>query len=467
MIKRILKIVSAIIFIIYVISLSYFAFKLSKLNLIANKYLIIGYSICLIFSFLFVFILPKLLKIINVGIMILLISVFYKGIDYFTNTYDFIKDMEVSKITTNYSLVVLNNNKFNDINSLNNNVIGYFNDNKDLIKDKLAEEITYSEVINDNFTYLKENLLNNEISALCLENSYLNLIYEEDNEFKNMTKVIYTMKIDEDVKPVESSNNTSNPFILYISGIDQYGDINNIRGRSDVNILAVVNPVNNKILLVNTPRDYYVKLHNTDGLNDKLTHAGIYGIDMSMNTLEDLYDIDIDYYLRVNFDTLVNVVDTIDGIDVYSDSSFKPWTNQNVYVNEGWNHFDGVTALAYARERKTYLTGDNHRGQNQQQIITAIIDKVSKSSVLISKYKDILESLNGTFQTNMDLKNITEFIKGEINTKFNFEVESIQVTGYDSKNYTYSMSNSLSYVMEPNINSVNNAKEKIQSYLTT
>ena len=137
--------------------------------------------------------------------------------------------------------------------------------------------------------------------------------------------------------------------------------------------------------------------------SDKLTHAGVYGIDMSIKTLEDLYDTKIDYYIRVNFNTLIKLVDEIGGIDIYSDAAFTPWTNRSVYVKYGWNHFDGAAALAYSRERMTYLEGDIHRGQNQQQVIEAIIKKVTQSRD-INTYLNLLSVMEESLQTNLDKK---------------------------------------------------------------
>ena len=204
-----------------------------------------------------------------------------------------------------------------------------------------------------------------------------------------------------------SNNPTSNitiskdSFALYISGIDQWGSVSTVRGRSDVNIVAIVNPKIHKVLLINTPRDYYVQLHGKTGLKDKLTHAGVYGIDMSLNTLEDLYDINIDYYLRVNFDTLVKLVDVIGGIEVYSDKTFISSHQRDWKIKEGMNKMDGKQALAYSRERYAYKEGDRHRGKNQQDVITAIIKKASSSKVILTKYNSILDTLEGSFQTNI------------------------------------------------------------------
>ncbi len=460
-IKRIISILLPIIYIIIVLSVSYCIFKI---NIIPLKFLIIGYVLFILLNIgLFIFI-KKKSKLIGyiilsiISIILLIINI------YLVNTYKFLLGFHQEYAIINYQVVTLNSASYKELDDLKDKKIGYLSDSKDNIESNLNANINYEAVVSNEFGELQNKLYKKEVEALCIEESYLKLIYEEVPDFKESTKVIYNFDLK--IKTYEEAqdiNVTKDSFILYISGIDQYGKVTSVRGRSDVNILAVVNPSTNHILLVNTPRDYYVQLDGTTGLKDKLTHAGIYGIEKSIKTLEKFYNINISHYLRVNFDTLIKVVDIIDGIDIYSDKSF---TRGNVVVKKGWNHFNGEQALVYSRERKNYASGDNHRGQNQQQVITAIINKVSKSSVIISKYNSILDSLNGSFQTDMSIDTITEFIKYQISKMPSWKIESIQVTGYNSMNYTYSMgSNRLLYVMEPNYKSVNDAKDKIAKVL--
>ena len=221
---------------------------------------------------------------------------------------------------------------------------------------------------------------------------------------------------------------------------------------------------NSKILLTNTPRDYYIQLHGTTGDKDKLTHAGVYGIDMSMQTLEDLYETEINYYIRVNFNTLISLVDEIGGIDIYSDLAFVPHTNKSIYVEYGWNHFDGAAALAYSRERRAYLEGDIHRGKNQQQVIEAIIKKVTQSKD-INTYLKLLNNIEDSFQTNIDKKLINGFINLQVKNNYNWKFESIQANGYDDGGYTYSYPGQYLYVMQPDLESLNSAKKKIKELL--
>ena len=456
----------------YLITNMFLIYSIFKLNILPTKYLIIGFSVLILVTIILLFgIFSKKHKVFRTlsFIIVLLLTVFSCfAINYLNNTYNFINSTQSKYDTLNYSVIVLKDSNDTSIHDLSNKTISYLNDNyyKDII-DILNSKIHYTEKLIDDFTKIENLLKEKEIDAVVIEDSYLTLINEESSEFRENTKIIDTFQIK--VKTHKESSDTSileNPFILYISGIDQYGNVNTVRGRSDVNQLVVVNPKTNHILLVNTPRDYYVRLAGTIGLKDKLTHAGIYGINKSIDTLEDLYDININHYLRVNFNTLVKVVDVIGGIDVYSDKTFNSFHIKGWTVSKGLNHFNGKEALAYSRERYAYIDGDHHRGRNQQDVITAIINKITTSKVLISKYNSILNVLDGSFQTDISTSGITSFIKYQLDKMPSWKVESIAVSGYNSYNYTYSMGyNYKLYVMEPDYDSIETAKEKIKEVL--
>lgn len=237
------------------------------------------------------------------------------------------------------------------------------------------------------------------------------------------------------------------------------------RGRSDVNMLATVNPKTHEILLISIPRDYYVQLHDTTGPKDKLTHAGIYGIQMSVTTLEDVLDVPINYYLKVNFSTVVNLVDTLDGIEVYSDQSFTPWTNRNLTISKGNIHMDGATALAFARERKAYSTGDRHRVQNQQAVISALISKISHSPIILTKYSEILQDISNSLETNLHHDEISALIRLQLQDMPNWQIYKYNLEGEDAHDYTYSMGHQLLYVMTPDFATVDKAHNLITSML--
>lgn len=307
------------------------------------------------------------------------------------------------------------------------------------------------------------SLLNKEVESI-----YISSVYKEilDGELSNFNDK--TMILKKDLQKVEKERTSekidinNDSFNIYISGIDTYGNISSV-SRSDVNMIMTVNPKTHKILLTSIPRDYYVKLPVSTGYKDKLTHAGIYGIDMSISTLEELLDIKIDYYIRVNFTTLVNIVDAIDGIDVYSDTNFKAYTNKKCSYITGTNHLDGKCALAYARERYAYKEGDRHRVKNQQDVVKAIMNKGLSSKSFITKYTEILKEFQNYFEISIPQEVIYELINKQLDKMPSWEIEQISLDGYDSYNYTYSYPGGKLYVMEPNTETITKAKQKINT----
>ena len=228
--------------------------------------------------------------------------------------------------------------------------------------------------------------------------------YKKLHKLLENTKVIYTYKVvvkDKSTKKltITKEDTSKDPYIIYISGTDSRTTVKAV-SRSDDNIIAVVRPKDHKILLIHIPRDYYVQLSGTTGIKDKLTHAGVYGINKSINTIEDLLDIKINEYIKVSFATVIKSVDLLDGIDIYSEKAFIPWTNRNCYIKQGVQHVDGTCALAFARERKTYERGDRHRGENQEQVLSKIIEKMTNPKYLV-KYNDILTQTESSFETNI------------------------------------------------------------------
>ena len=472
---HLLKIIASILFAVFAfVCVCTFFYLLIKCNIIPGKYfypMLIG----VLFLFLSAFVLDffsnkKILHVLSVVVFLLLSIVSIISSTYLGTTYRFLKNTQAKGEYLSYSVFVLKDSKITDLNGLKNKNITYFDDlYVSEVKVELQKQISYSENITSNVSDAYDSLKNNDTNAIVLEKGYYSLAKEEISDFSKNVKSIYSFQIKVENKKSDDKKievPAEEPFILYISGIDQYGNVDSVRGRSDVNQLMVINPKTNKILIVNTPRDYYVQLPGTTGLRDKLTHAGVYGIDKSVETLESIYDVDINHYVRINFDTLIKTVDIIGGIDVYSDADFITHTTGHIHINKGWNHFNGTQSLAYSRERYAYIDGDHHRGRNQQQVMEAIIHKVTSSDTIIKKYNSILNSLNGSFQTDMDMSFITSCIKYQIDKKPNWNVETIQVTGSASWNYTYSMGyNYYLWVMEPDWNSVSEAKMRIQETL--
>ncbi len=390
------------------------------------------------------------------------------GSIYCFKTADFINDISSSEYTIqNYSVIVLNDSKYDEIDDLRDKTIGYF-DNSDEGTDSALEKL--KEVVSAKFNSVQDtgelydSLMSNKSDAILLEETYMNILGEEISDFSEKTKVIYTFSVEVKTEEVlkDVGNITSEPFNVYISGIDTYGKIAKV-SRSDVNIIATVNPSTNQVLLTNIPRDYYVQLDGTTGTKDKLTHAGIYGVDKSLKTLENLLGIDINYYFKVNFTSVEDAVNAIGGVTAYSKYTFTSYIG-NYYFKEGYNNMNGAQALAFARERKSFAEGDIMRGQNQQAIIEAFIRKAT-SKTIITKYTTILNSLSGKFETNMSSDNIIELVRSQLDKGKSWNITSITLRGTGSSQYTYSCGNQKLSVVLPNEESLAEAKNKIKAVL--
>ncbi|GHU67159.1 LytR family transcriptional regulator [Clostridia bacterium] len=251
------------------------------------------------------------------------------------------------------------------------------------------------------------------------------------------------------------------PFAIFVSGADDYGDIDQT-ARSDVNMLVLIDPVHYRMMLVNTPRDYYVQLHGTTGLPDKLTHAGTYGIEMSEATIEDIYGVNVDYHVHINYDTLINLINRLGGIMVDNPESFNIWGAQ---FDAGYIYMDGPHALLYARARKELTNNDFSRGENQQRVIEAIVDRVSAATIA-AQYTQILESLSGTFRSNIPPSVIAQLFKRQISLGGHWTIEKFSVTGTPSMQPTYSMGSDRPLdVVLPDQNSISEVSAQMQIFL--
>lgn len=251
---------------------------------------------------------------------------------------------------------------------------------------------------------------------------------------------------------------TSKPFNIYISGMDTTGKITE-EARSDVNMIITVNPKTHKILMTSIPRDYLVELQN--GEKDKLTHTGLMGIDETTSDVEDLLGIKINYYVKVNYNTLKDLVNSIGGITINSDKAFISYIGKYRFV-EGENQLDGAKALAYARERHAYSDGDNHRVRNQQEVLKAIVKKLTGSTTLLTRYNKILKYLAPTMEMNLTRAEVKALVKFQLgkNPKWKFESNSLE--GFDAFSTVYSAGNQQLYVMKPDEESIKKARQKIK-----
>ncbi len=309
-------------------------------------------------------------------------------------------------------------------------------------------------------------LHNGDVQAIIYNEAYNGILSEEFGDFGNSIKVIYSHSIETKVEnnAAEQVEVKDDTFTIYISGIDVYGAIET-NSRSDVNIMAVVNPTSHQILLVTTPRDYYVEIPGISGGElDKLTHAGIYGVDASMATLGQLYDTTIDFYARVNFTSLVEMVDALGGVDVYSEQAFTTSEDTGLVMNvvQGENHFNGQQALAFSRERMNVDGGDFQRGKNQQAVITAMIKKAVSPAILVGA-NGILNSVSGNVDTNMSQDQIQTLIKTQLSDGGAWNIKSVAAEGTGDQQYCFSSPGSLLYVTQPDPNSVASIKAMIDS----
>ena len=467
--KKKLKKVGIFFAILLVLSLVTFDIFLLYTDILPLKYLIIYLSVSTLLVFLFtrVLLLRKFkiwIKCVVMFLSLIFILIFTIGCIYINKTYDFLgKISSRGEMTEKYYVMINTNSNYDNIKDLEGKVVGSFNENVEIYNEaikkynkKVSSELKEYDSVNG----MVNDLLDNNIDAIILSGTHKETIDMDVPTFKDNTKVIYTIEIkNKNLVKIKKADLdvTKKPFTIYISGIDSYGDILS-RSRSDVNMLATINPKTHEILLVSIPRDYYVQLHGISGGYDKLTHAGFFGVDMSINTIQDFMGINIDSYIKVNFSTLIGIVDTIGGVDVYSDAAFIPWTNQKIYINKGNIHMNGEMALAFARERHAYIEGDRHRVQNQQDVLIAIVKKMTSSTALLRKYTELLDKMSSSFETNIQPDDITSLIKHQLDKMPSWTIKSYNVNGFDDSKYTYSYGSQELYVMQPDQTTIDIAK---------
>lgn len=382
-----------------------------------------------------------------------------------------------------YEVLVKNDSEVQGIDELSDKSIGFLKSDPKAAnaEQKLAEIVKFDGDFYDDVDTLLETLNGDISNAIVLETDRVTMLKEGFEDLAegvgeaaagnviNDTRVVYTFEIEleSEALDVPDKEITTEPFVVYISGSDSREGVK-ATARSDVNIVAVVNPQTAKILLVSIPRDTYVQLHGTTGIKDKLTHAGVYGIDMSRTTIEDLLGVAIDYTIKVSFDTVVKVVDQLDGIDITSDQEMTlgALNGEKCHYTVGTQHIDGNCALRFARERKSYETGDRHRGENQQQVITSIVERLSKSKDYLLKIPAILDIAADSFETTLSREDVAKFIRMQLANARDWKVESIAINGAGAMEPTYSMgANWPLYVMIPYEDTITQATTKINEYL--
>ena len=489
--KRKVRLFTRLLSIVALVILVLFILFLKKLNVLPGKYFYL--VVCVLSVLELFFLLLAFNKRIKVWLLIILDILFVLivgiegyGVYKLNETYHFIDaGIKVEETVDYYYIVANKDSSYEILSDIENKVLYYYNDEEDI--DKLKQSVSNKvHVIMDQVDNYSEliGLIEKDKEKIILisESSYDTINDNETENTENTDSETETEKVEkykvidkiELVKKIEAQETrddiTSKPFIIYLSGIDTRSGKMPSKSLSDVNMFIAVNPSTRKILMVSVPRDYYVQLHGKTGLKDKLTHAGMNGgVKLSQATMEDLLGFDADFYVRVNFNALIKLVDAVfpEGIVIYNDQnrSFRCWTDWSCIFKPGNNKVKGKCALAFARERHAYSTGDIHRGENQQQVIKLLVDKLSSTKSLLINYDRIMKALEGTFDTNISTNNITSFIQFQLDDMRGWEFETSNLTGSGAMAKTYTFPKQDLYVMIPNQKTVDEAKNRIKEFL--
>lgn len=445
---------------------------------------IILVTITLLFVIFLVFKSKKGLSRFIFSILVLILSFAYSVGNYYlfeTNkAFDSVTNL-TTKITNTLSVRVMNDT-ISDEQQLSGKTLGYFSsmDVDDLSRLSSAlqsDGIEYSSISYDDIFEMVDDLYNGYIDGILFNESFSGVITSDEtySMFVNRTTPVYsTTYYTDNEKNIEDSLDDvsvdSEPFTILISGNDSYGQFSE-NSRSDMNMLVTVNPKTATVLMTSIPRDYYVPIAElTDGysdqeLYDKLTHSGLYGVQTTEKTIENFLNTEINYYVRVNFSSLINLVDAIGGVDVYVEpglavDAFYADTTLGG-VNEGWNHLNGKQALAFSRERHAYIDGDNQRVRNQQIVLKALISSLTKPTMLLN-YPNFVSALSGAFETNMPAASISKLLKFEFGNFPKWQFESTSLIGYDGNDFCVSLG-TYAYVLVPDELSIQTTHDKIEA----
>ncbi len=338
------------------------------------------------------------------------------------------------------SIVVLDDSDIKNENMLKGCLLGYVSsvntENMHIAITTINDEI--DDVSYDgysDFETIIDDFYDGKIDGLLLDESFRSLVEDYQSTFSDDTRVVYQITLEEETASANSVDVTSTPFLVYISGNDEYGNLSSV-SRSDVNMLVAINPNTHQILMVSIPRDTYYPLH-MNGQYDKFTHSGYYGIQESINTLQDIISEDINYYVKLNFTSFISVVDALGGITVNSPTAFTTYIGGYEIV-EGENTLNAEQALAFVRERKSFIDGDFARNRNQQRMLSAIIKKVCSPSILVS-YAPVLEAVSKSIETNMSMSEINSLVQLELSELISWDIQSYQIIGDSASMPCYSL----------------------------
>lgn len=455
---------------IYVLLGGFLLFLIFRHNILAFRYLNVMTAAVVILVALASLLLIIYRKAEKFTIFFLTLAILMSSVSFFA-LQQFVGFTSHINSTSNYSeysmsVVVLKDSDVHNVTQLDSVTGPTDTDNENIqkliadIKTSQSKELT----VEQSTSYLAayKSLISGEAKAIVLNSVFENIIESEYPDYASKISKIYTKKITKEVAAPKVSKNKS--FNVYVSGIDTYGPISSV-SRSDVNILMTVNQDSKKILLTTTPRDSYVPI--ADGGNnqkDKLTHAGIYGVDSSIHTLENLYGVDINYYVRLNFTSFLKLIDLLGGVDVYNDQEFTS-RHGKFHFPVGNVHLDSEQALGFVRERYSLADGDRDRGRNQQKVIVAIIQKLTSTEAL-KNYSDIIQGLQDSLQTNMPIETMIDLINTQLESGGSYKVNSQDLKGTGRMGLpSYAMPDSNLYMMEIDDSSLASVKTAIQDVL--
>lgn len=471
------RIFAALLSIVLLVLSGFAAYQIVTLNVLPSNLLLPVILIIVILNAILILLINFVThaiwtKVISVILVILVGCTMGFGNVYLYETYSTLTSVtgaEKGSIKNTISVITKTDHD-EEIQSLKNEKIGVLR-NIDSVGTKKCQEklkkYSFSYKKYDNLQALVKALYEDEIQAIVMNEIYRANVEEMEeysgfsNETKSIYQAVYYTNNKNDALVVDDI--TKNPFTIFVSGNDTYGDIDEL-SRSDVDMIVTVNPTTSTVLMVNIPRDYYVQ---TSYGNDKLTHTGMYGIEETKQTVENLLGIDINYTFRVNFSSAEDIVDALDGIDIEVPEGMAverlnaDWALEGVH--EGWNHLNGARALAYARERHAYVDGDIQRAKNQQQVLEAIIKKAASSKIL-TNYTKLLKSFRNAFDTNMSTNEITALLQYELQAMPNWKFQNYVLRGTNSSAVCASMAQELSVVM-PEDYCVSIARQKIEAVL--
>lgn len=490
--NKVYKVIAILLSIVMIVLMAIFAYQLIKMDILPQN---------LFIPVILIFVLISLILILWINLMahgvvskvfamiFVLLYTVSMGIGnfYVYKTDGFMQkvtDHKIGDVKNTVSIIVMDDSNIKDLSSLKGKKVGRLNNVDKVGTNKLLKSVKKKKGSNyfktkkfDGALSEVEALYNGEIDAMILNESYRGNVtsVEEYEHFSTETRVVYSTSYYTTKKndSLVVSDITKNPFTILISGNDTTGDVSEL-SRSDVNMLVTINPKTSTILLTSMSRDTYVETvcdadgdtACPEGQMDKITHTGIYGLNTTRQTVEKFYDLKVNYSFRVNFTSVIDVVDALDGIDLNVEEGEQCdlfWANMKPGLPVGMHHVDGETALAFARERKAYVDGDYQRVRNQQKVLQAIINRAISSSVLVN-YTSFINSLESAFETNMTYDEITDLIKYELQAKPDWKFETYQISGLGDELMCASLGQAAS-VQVPDLNTVRIAREKIEAVM--